>query len=653
MKLPSKSIVLALTLPAVAVGGWALLRTPAPSAPSAAAASASGPAGEAPPTTPEVERAPGCRFTPDTTLAYTLTASVEARTGVTTGGKPGGEIPNLKRDASSTLDLRVLSADDRGAVLAGRYRDVDAVLGDMAQPFLVRIGADCGIAGFARLATSSLVSARAAQAMTANLVFASGPAQADGANDYGAFRANYKRIANRIERRIQGYTRVWSEEWSSSVFEVADPKAGKARQAQAPKESYLGVELGAGPWFASLSGTERVAIFNTELTSQIKAKQVTPPPNALADVPRDEAAYVWEDLLHRRLKQPTALRPPETEAEKKQIAELATLAPSTAMAQYRSGLAAGEDFSGAWRKLSRYLEVRPEAAGAIAQEIRQGQLPEDGSAGVFMALGNAQTTEARDALLAIKNDTGVGPFDRSRSVFALVGRPDVGVDFARSLRSESQAITTGDDRSTRLYARHAALALGVMGALRAEEPGIVSEASGVVMDILARGRTDIALRPAFGAAANLGDPKLLAVVTPYLRSPDAKIRRAATVVVRRMPPATTRELTNEVLRTETDAEVRRDLYHTVYLQHLDARVTPDRNLVLSAIDDLLHTRPQGLTRQSIVHLLGAAQKDYPEAHAALIAAVPLEAQVKDEGILELMTQYLSGDEIAAALAGQP
>ena len=456
---------------------------------------------------------------------------------------------------------------------------------------------------------------------------------------------------NRIERRIEGYTRVWSEEWSESAFEVADAKKPAPKAAQSPKESHLAVELGAGPWFATMSGVERVVLYNTELASRIDVKQVPAPPAALADVPRDEPRYVWEDLLHRRVKPPTALREPQTDAEKKQVAELAQLAPSTALAQYRDGLAAGEDFSGSWRKLSRYLEVRPDAAGEVANEVRTSTLPEEGSAGVFMALGQAQTTEARDALLSIKNDTGVGAYDRSRSVFALVGRTDVGVDFARSLRSESQAITTGVSQPARLYARHAALALGMLGALRPEDQGIHGEATGAVMDILAQGRNDIALRPAFGTVANLGDTKLLSVVAPYLRSPDAKIRRAATVAIRRMPPAATKDLTTEILRVETDADVRRDLYHTVRLQHLDARVAPDRAIVLAAIDDLLRTRPKGLTRQSLVHILGAAQKESPEAHAALVAAVPLEMAVREEGIFELLQQYLTGDEIAAALAG--
>jgi len=639
-----------LVLPLVAVGAWAALRTPAaPTPPSSSPGEVAAVSAPVASEADVIDRAPGCTFAVDQTLTYALTASVEARMGTT--GKAGGELPNVKRDASSTLDLRVLAADEHGAVLAARYRDVDATLGEMAEPFLVRIAPDCELAGFARLATTKIASARAAQAMTANLVFAFGPDKAEGANDYGAFRAAYTRHGNRVERRIEGYTRVWAEEWSESAFEVADPRKHPPKQAQLPKESYLGVELGDGPWFASMSGTERVALYNTELASRIDARRVPSPAAALADVPREQGQYVWEDLLHRRVKPPTALRAPQTEAEKKQVAELAALAPSTALAQYRDGLAAGNDFSGSWRKLSRYLEVRPEAADELAHEVRTSTLPEEGSAGVFMALGQAQTTEARDALLSIKNDTGVGAYDRSRSVFALVGRSDVGVDFAQSLRSESQAITTGASQPARLYARHAALALGILGALRPEEPAIAGEATGAVMDILANGKNDIALRPAFGTVANLGDTRLLTVVAPYLRSSDAKIRRAATIAIRRMPPAATIALTSQILRVETDAEVRRDLYHTVRLQHLDARVAPDRLIVLAATEDLLRTRPQGLTRQSLVHILGAAQKEYPEAHAALLAAVPLEAAVRDEGIFELLQQYLTGDEIAAALAG--
>ncbi|MEA2753336.1 MAG: hypothetical protein QOI41_7479 [Myxococcales bacterium] len=652
----------------VAVGtGAALYATRAPREASVGAPVAQTLATVATPAVAEekpVARSPGCRFQVGAELSYAITAAIEARVDRKTLNVPAGvDVPaSLSKQAHSTLDLRALSVDDTtGAVLLARYRDVDASLtrelGDVTTPFLVRVATDCKLTGFARLQTAGLPEARGEQAMTYNLLWArpmggNETAVSEGSSDYGQFRASYKEVPGprpRVQRTIQAYTRVWAEEWESNAFERDDGKGGGGarRKEQTPLASTMTVDVGAGPWFASIDGTERVSIGGTELESHVMAREIATPQGALAGLPTAESSYVWEDLLHRKVRAKHA--EPRTKGELAEIAAVKNLTLDAAMGQYMAHVQKQENISQTWPHLEKYLEARPAAATELAKQIKDGKLPEEGSAGVFVALGKTPTTEARDALLSLKNDGSVAMMDRARSAFALVDREDVGVELAQSLRTDSQAIVTGPTREVRIYARHAALALGMMANLRASDtPAIAAEARSAVNEIFAKGRTAKALSPGFGTVANLGDPSLLSTIEPYTVHPDMEVRRAATISIRRMPPSSTTAMALTWLRRETAPEVKRDLYHVLRLQHLDARVVPDRAFIAQAITDL-SARPGALTRQSIVHILGSVKDVYPEAKAALMAVLPLELAVPDEGIYEQASSYLSPDEIAAAL----
>ncbi|MBX3219040.1 MAG: hypothetical protein KF795_00895 [Labilithrix sp.] len=639
-----RNLAIAASAAGLGVAGFFSLRTPAeapvpPVPPSSIAAQAPSPStiAEAP-----IEREPGCRFDRGATLGYELVGTMSMKLDEAKGR--ADQPPSLVRTVRVVLDLEALG----GEVLLAHYREVDSTLtaeqGDLGAPFLLRVDARCQIAGFAALDSTNVREARAQQAMAHNLVWSwpKGTETRDGANDYGEFRATYKDVSGarpRVQRTIDAYRRVWSDDWDANGFvDEATPALHKERK---PLASAMTIEPGAGPWFASLDGSERLRIGGAEVTGTIRAASV--PPGDLGAFPHAETRYVWRDFLHRRAK-PT-IAAPLSAHDQKEIAEVRTLPLAVAMDRYRARMDAGEGIAEAWTHLKNYFVARPEAATEVALQVRAQKLPEDGAPGVFIALGKTPTPEALGALMAIKGDAGAQAIDRSRAAFALVAREDVGVELAQALHADSRGIATGSSRAVRLYARHAALALGMMGSLRAEDAAIVAEARSAVNDILANGRSATTLRPGFGAIANLGDPSLLAKVTPYTRHADADVRRAATIAIRRMPPSATISLSTDWLVVETDPDVRRDLWQTIRLQHLDARQVVDRALVTNAIVEL-EKQPSALTRQSLVHILGEAKDRFPEAKGALLAAVPRELEVPKEGIFELLLQYLSHDDVA-------
>ena len=588
-------------------------------APPASPAASASPATTAPAPAPaSVATSPGseCSVPAGTTLGYRLRAITRVQMN-------NGQPPPPDSNAGVTLDLKALTADASGTVLLARLHDADASIahtrGNLTAPFLLRLDGQCHLAAFARLSTTPLADARSEQGVAYGLQFTwprDAASLANGENAFGAYRASFTaRSAGVVEGRIEAYTRLWDDD---ALHPDADTPVSLK-----PTDSHLRVDFGgagAGHWFATLTSTEHLAILGTKVENELTAQAQPPGAQAFDGVPTDAGKYVWEDLLPRHVQK--RLAKAETPAEKAAVAEAAKLSLPQALHLFENGVQAKGSMLDVAKPLASYLEAHPESAKIVAQQIKTGEIPRDHDAAVFVALGLTPNTEARDALLSMKNDASRPAFDRARSVFALVERSDVGVDLAKQLRSDSQAITSGASREDRLYARHAALAVGMMAGRRGTElPDVVAEAKGTVSDILSsQPRTNVlALKPAFEAAANIGDSSMLGSFTPYLLDRDPSMRREAFIVMRRMPPSATTSMAVALLRAESDASVKARAYHVLWLQHHDAQVTPDRTLVVQAVADLL-TNPATLTRQALIQLLGPAAASVPEARAGLLAS---------------------------------
>ena len=596
-----------------------------------------------------------------TALAYRLTATTRVRMN---NGQPSPPESN----AGVTLDLESLVHEATGTVLRAQLHDADASIahtrGDLTQPFLLRLDGQCHLAGFARLSTTPLADARSAQGVAYGLQF-TWPTDQQGAtaastlasdeNAFGAYRASFTTdvapaaaaaaaSGRVIEGHIEAYTRIWDDE---ALRDDGDPAAAVSIT---PTDGHLRVELGTGAWFATLTSSEHLALLGAAVENTLTARTQPATPHALDQAPTDLARYVWEDLLPRHVQK--RLSKAETPAEKAAVAEAAKLSLPQALHLFENGVRAKSSMLDVARPLASYLEAHPESAKVVAQEIKTGEIALDHDAAVFVALGLTPNTQARDALLGMKNDASRPAFDRARSAFALVDRSDVGVELARQLRSDAQAITSGGSREDRLYARHAALAVGMMAGRRGSElPDVVVEAKGTVNDILStQPRTNVmALKPAFETAANIGDSSMLDSFVPFLRDPDPSMRREAFIVIRRMSPAVTTPMAVALLRSETDWGVKARAYHVLWLQHHDTQTTPDHSLVVQTVADLM-TNPATLTRQAMIQLLGPAAATVREARAGLLAWAPKEYAMRKEGLYDLLSTYLPATDLAAAVA---
>jgi hypothetical protein len=567
--------------------------------------------------------APACAFAPGTSMSYDLRITTEGKLdpGATGGGLPadvriGGPAGatgaaaqgsvGVQKTAHATrvvLDLQSLAGVPGDNVLLARLRDLDretaAITGELEPPFLLRVDRACTITGFGRLDTTRVPAARTQQALAHELQWTMprGTSQAgSGSNNLGAFVAEFTRErdggSSYVTRKILRYTRLWS-------------RAGvRPGSEDGPTSSHRKVSFDGGPWFAALEGVESSKQLSiVEATTHTRAWRTTTPAQAFAGAPTDLHRYIWEDLLPRPIA-PDGPRPALAigEAERERLRKT-TL--DRAVADFNTMTEGGANMKDTWPPLSRLLEVRPELARPLARKLVSGEIPPGSTAGVYVALSNALVPEARDALLEINRDPSQHMMDRSRAAFALVSRPDVGVELAKDLRRDTRAIASGTTRPQRIYAREAALALGMMGGLKGEaQPEVKQQALAAVSEILGAGQRWYDLRPAFAMIANLGDPAMLPLAERYARSPDPRIRQASTVVTRRMQPADTRGFTLEWLRRETDRDVKRRLYATVQMQTFDAHEPVSDDILAQAVADLKSDPPQQmLTRQSILRTI--------------------------------------------------
>ena len=615
-----------------------------PPAPSAGLGASATPTLEAPPA-PGEPVAARCTMSAGTRLAWRLKSVVTAELDVSRIGVTGDvQLPPTRTQFNALLDVEALRGSAFETVLLARFHHLDpestARVGAMDSAFLLRVGPDCGLAGFARARDAALPAARQQQA-TAQLLWFVVPsgerAEAQGADGTGRFTAVVARGEDErgafAQRRITGYTAMW---------------AG-ARETLSIKHSLLTVRYGTNGWFDSMEGTDVMS--GAGLTRGESQLTVTPQAldgAALASASRDEASYVWEDLLPRPAAAPATPRAEVTVDERRQKEALGRLTFGQALQQFAAQVAHEPNLELQWRGISQYLETRPDQVPTFAAALLHDDLPAPMKVAGYLAMGKANVPQARDALLAIHSARSAPPYDRVRSALALAGRGDVGVELAQQLHRES---VLGAGESS-FIAHNALLALTIMSG---EHPGrnteVDHEARAAVQEALERARTPGELGPVFGAIGNLGTPELLPTIQQWSRNPDPEVRAVVPKALRRLPLETSLPVFLEWLRRETYPPVKEAIYLVLHHQHLDARQDIGRELATQAIADL-KAQPLILTRQSLVRLLGPVATTYPDVQQALVEQVKLEVG-SGSGLYSTISQYVPGDAISVALNQLP
>jgi hypothetical protein len=593
-------------------------------------------------------RAPTCEFRSGDQVSYELrlseTSTIDlSKVGMMGGANAAGTKPvSVEQTTSATLDLEALSDTDEHTLLLGRFRRVDnsAVRQDdeLQVPFLVRVTQECAVDGFAYQQDAKLPYARIQQAIVYELQWSWPDGKTEefqGRNALGTYEA---RVATRtrdqktlVDRRVVDY-----EPW----------RAGQGMVARV-EDSLMTVEPGEGAWFDKLVLRERIRGEHSSTKRSVVATRVEAPADALAGQSTNEAHYVWADLLPAELALPAQHALTRRELEARAQARKLTLqeAVDSFVDRVRDDEVGIQD---TWPPLRTYLEARPEATEAVVNQLKRVELPAEATMGVYIALGNARTDQAKEALEGILRDENAPVIERSRAALSLIDRDDVGPSTARYLSANAAQIADGKNRAARILGRQSMLALGAMSGRHPYDPQIKDIAVQRISQSLQTLSHPLHLRPVFGALANIGDASLLNMVEDFTHHHDPETREYAAIVFRRMSPAETAEMASQWLARETNWNVKRALYNTIELQTFDARENASRGVLAQAVRDLTNEKAGVITRKAIVRLLARARADMEKDDLgigeAFLEQIPYEIE-QDTGLYLTMAEHVDAPRL--------
>ena len=551
-------------------------------------------------------------------------------------GQPTPPLAAANR-VNATLEFEVARATDQSAVLVGEYRQVEGqgplAAASLAPAFLVEIDAACTLARFARAAGTSRSAARTQQALLweANWAMPRGAGTLEAQDGTGTYTASLStRPEGSVARRLDAYTSLWGQ-----------PGAG------GDAEGRLVVQPGTGPWLASAEGTLAVSVGTQRRTAHVVLARVAPgSQHVLGGAPVKEADFAWENLLPVETSPRT--RRPVTPQDQARRAAVAPLDAAQALATLTTKAEAKEGLERQWPELAAWLEVHPEQTRQVVQELREERVPVPAVDGLFIALGNARTPEAKAELLALKRDLAAPPPIRMRAMFALVDRDDVGVELAREFATDAQALEASPTRTQRFLGAEALLALCTMSGLQ-EDREVTGEAQQAVRQALASPRASAhARKVALKALGNLGDARLLALAEPSTHDGDWKVREAAAFTFLRAPVAGSEPMVLAWLAREPHELVKRRIVRSLEAQHFMQHQPTSAALTRAALPELA-AQPNLLARKALIRLLGRSTiKDDPAVRQALVAQARLENE-KGSGLLNEVSRYLTPEEIREVL----
>lgn len=596
--------------------------------------------------------APRCIFGAGARASYSLegvdSASISPRgfgvVGVASDAK-------VESTYSGTLETLVLKASPDGALMLGRLLDFKstAVREDarVEAPFLFRVAQDCSVVGFAHDAQLHTGYARIQQALLHDLSFVA-PSGDDtlfeGRDSLGEVIGQVKLVSEGGQVIVQ--KRLTSlKPWRTGLGSLSQIDGYMAAVTPSKTSWFDDVMLRSTYSGSGISSTRTLKAIRQAAPSAV---------DGLSRASRDEADYVWTDLL------PTLIA-----LDEGALATARELRARQAIKDHKvddviSRMVARVDQKGTgiqdtWPELQTYLEARPEMASVIAARLIADQIPSQATMASFIALGNTRTPEARAALEGIMREPTNASFDRVRAMFSLVDRPDVGDGLADELVELAKPLVNSKNEGEHLVARHALLALGMMAGLKPGRKDLNKMAASTIRQAIKDAPNAIIASPAYGALANVGDPALLSMLDGIEHHPDYSTREVAALVTRRMPPSQTAEFTRRWLFAEKDWRVKLTLYHTLELQTFAAREMTSREVLTLAVADL-EQRPGALTRKALVRLLGRAMSKMEQGDALrqrieriFVALVPFEVE-RRTGLYRPLTEHLSPELIRQAMA---
>lgn len=558
-----------------------------------------------------------CQLEPGQRGAWRL----DQRTTVVTARE---RLANQELGWSANLETEVLQVEPGSAVLLARFTSsaTEAPERGLDAPFLFRVRRDCALDGFAHEVATATTVARRQQAMLHELWFslpeAGTPAAVVVTNGTGSASALMSRAGDLVTRRIWGYDQRWaptSGELSSSVLQVT---------------------VAPGRWFSSVSGEETFGTAEGDRAqSTLEARALSPDSEALAAASRDRSRYRWRNLLGK-VDAATHYVAPDHAAR---VEAMRSQTLPAAVQAFTLRLVANTPPNENWQEMAAFLDAHPETIEDFGTALVT-DFDKDWRPAGFVVLGQTQSPLARETLLSLWRDQSVGGFDRIRASLALTMRKDVGVEFARELRSASTANTTLGTNSL--------LHLGILAGTRRDALEVTEVAQdGISVALTASGRDPMALRPVFGAIANTGDLSWLPELERWSRDVNPDVRARVAIGMRRMPVDQVRAFTLEWLRRETSPDVMQSLFDVMHLQYVDAGKSIDDELAAEALAHL-RMRPSVATRQSLYHLL-RPHLGSPAVREVFRDALVAEVETRS-GLASFLLNIMSNRDVELALS---
>jgi hypothetical protein len=589
------------------------------------------------------DRGASCEFEKGELISYRLEMSEKSTIDMSGLGFGAGAAEPMEVSQSTRVTLDVEALDDTAdgqTLLLGKFRDLESTaLNDadrLEPPFLLRLTDKCDIEGYAYSQNTRLPYARVQQSMLYELQWrwpATRNEPFNSRNSLGTYQARLATAEQNGTPRVLRRTVKYSP-WHQGP--------GATTRVDS---SLLTVVPGHGPWFESLKLDENVAGEQSTTHRTVVATRVAAPADKLAHVAIDESNYVWADLLPSSLplperQPPTRQRLAAVDRARKLTVEQAVDAYVARVQDEKVGI------QDTWPPLRNYLEAHPEKTETIVNDLKRQNIPAEATMGVYIALGNTQTTQAKDALTDIMRDGNAPVFERARAILSLIDRDDVGPDLAHYLSDRAASIESGESRATRIMARQSMLALGALAGRHPGNPQFKDVAVARIQETLPTVQMPLNKRPIYGAIANIGDPSLLSLVAHIPDEKDARTREYAAIVVRRMAPEKTGEFAARWLEKETNWSVKRALYKTIELQTFDARKDPSRAVLRQAVADL-ETIPGPITRKALIRLLARAKDRMKKNHVkddlgiedAFLKLIPHELE-RDSGMYLMLAERI-------------
>ncbi len=588
-----------------------------------------------------------CRFARGEThrFAYSSTTHSEVRP-VLPGVRPDDTPPQLSStELTGALSLEVLEVTAADAVLLARLSGINAqarqLLGDAVEaPFLVAVDARCEVTRVARHKDTPRPVATAHGVVANELAFSvptgDAPEERRFTTALGVQRALV--LAGNEPGQYLRKALAYASRWNPKLLEV-DVTDGE-----------VDARRGSSRWFDSLRGLEQVSGGAVQFSKSEWSLQRQPPEAAaLAKASRTLTDYVWENPFAADAREEQVTQQGDSQDHQRRVAAMREVAYPMALERFNLLLQAGANINDQWRDMAAFLDAHPQQVPAFVEHITAPDFPAGYKAPAFLALGQARTPAARDALLGLYRERDQQPADRMRSSLALALRADVGAPLAKELKAE--ALRPAQSPEEAGVSRQAVLHLGVLAGARPGEQEITEEATALVQQLASTARTPEDWSVVFGLVGNLAEGTLLSQVERWTHLQDPEIRQHVPRALRRYKVDRAQPIFVEWLGREQSPAVKRELFNVIHHMYVDANRPVGDALRGEALRHL-REQPQVLTRQSLLHILAPYVGTHAEVREAFKRQLVVELEERS-GLYSLVAEYLPAASIYQALSTVP